>query len=196
MTAVEGLTPEVLEALLEPEERVEGHLKVRGVARYAADASMPGMLWSATLYSPVAHARIVRLDASNAKAMPGVHAVLTGDDLGNVLWGRRVRDWPLLAREHVRFVGDRVAVVAAESPAQAQEALKAIDVEYAELEAVFDPRAALSAEAPILHPGGDAYALYGPGTRAPRQHPNVQGSQAVHKDDADIEQVFETAARV
>ena len=80
--------------LQEPEERVEGALKVRGAARYAADAAMPGMLWSATLYSPVSHARVVRIDASRARGVPGVHAVLTGDDLGHILWGRRVRDWP------------------------------------------------------------------------------------------------------
>src|SRR5215471_8699583 len=132
----EGLTPEVLAALLEPEERVEGHLKVRGVARYAADASMPGMLWSATLYSSVPHARIVSIDASAARSTPGVHAVLTGDDLGGVIWGRRVRDWPLLARDRVRFIGDRVAVVAAESPEIAQGAIQAVEVDYEELDAV------------------------------------------------------------
>src|SRR5579859_5151036 len=115
MTALstgQGLTADVLASLLEPEERAEGHLKVRGVARYAADASRPGMLWSATLYSPVAHARITRLDASVARAMPGVHAVLTGEDLGATLWGRRLRDWPLLAVDRVRFIGDRLAIVA------------------------------------------------------------------------------------
>jgi CO/xanthine dehydrogenase Mo-binding subunit len=84
--------------VFEVEERVEGHLKVRGVARYAADATMPGMLWSATLYSSVPHARIVSVDATAARAMPGVHAVLTGEDLGSIIWGRRVRDWPLLRR--------------------------------------------------------------------------------------------------
>src|SRR5215475_11505612 len=126
------LTPEVLAALLEPEERVEGHLKVRGVARYAADATRPGMLWSAILYSPLAHARIVSLDASAARAMPGVHAVLTGQELGDTLWGRRIRDWPLLARDRVRFIGDRVAVVAAESADLARQALAAIEVEYEE----------------------------------------------------------------
>src|SRR6266851_4300679 len=126
-------------ALLEPEERIEGQLKVRGVARYAADAARPGMLWSATLYSSVAHARIVSLDASAARAMPGVHAVLTGDDLGETLWGRRIRDWPLLATDTVRFIGDRVAVVAAESPTIAEAAIRAIDVEYAELRAEVRP---------------------------------------------------------
>jgi CO/xanthine dehydrogenase Mo-binding subunit len=193
---VDALTPEVLAALLEPEERIEGHLKVRGTARYAADASRPGMLYSAILYSPIAHGRIISIDAGTAKTMPGVHAVLTGEDLGTTMYGRRVRDWPLLAREHVRFIGDRVAVVAAETAQQAQNAVRAIEVEYDELPAVFDPREALNADAPILHPDGDAYALFGPGTRLPRGHPNVQGSQAVHKDDADIEAIFTSADRV
>src|SRR5215208_5178413 len=107
--AAEGLTAEVFASLVEPEERVEGHLKVRGVARYAADATRPGMLWSAVLYSPVPHARIVVLDATRARSTPGVHAVLTGEELGSTLRGRRIRDWPLLAVDRVRFIGDRIA---------------------------------------------------------------------------------------
>jgi CO/xanthine dehydrogenase Mo-binding subunit len=192
----EGLTAEVLAALTEPEERVEAHLKVRGVARYAADASMPGMLWSATLYSPVSHARITSIDADHARAIPGVHAVLTGHELGDILWGRRIRDWPLLARDRVRFIGDRVAVVAAETPEIAQQAIAAIEVSYAELPVIFDPLEALNQDALVLHEDGDSYVLFGPGQRAPRSHPNVQGAQAIHKDDADIEAVFESAHRV
>jgi CO/xanthine dehydrogenase Mo-binding subunit len=195
-TVPEGLTAEVLASLQAPEERVEARLKVRGVARYAADASLPAMLWSATLYSPVPHARITRIDAAKARRMNGVHAVLTGHELGQVRWGRRIRDWPLLARDRVRFIGDRVAVVAAESPEIAQQAIQAIEIDYEELPAVFDPLEALENGAPILHEDGDAYALFGPGQRAPRSHPNVQGTLAVHKDDADIDAVFGTAHRV
>jgi CO/xanthine dehydrogenase Mo-binding subunit len=189
-------TADVLASLLEPEERVEGHLKVRGVARYAADAARPGMLWSAVLYSPLPHARIVSIDASAARQMPGVHAVLTGEDLGSTLWGRRIRDWPLLAVDRVRFIGDRVAVVAAESISIAQAAVQAIRVEYDELPAVFDLLDALRVDAPVLHPAGDSYALFGPGSRAPRTHPNVQGKQVIHKDDANIEDVFAGAHRL
>jgi CO/xanthine dehydrogenase Mo-binding subunit len=191
-----SIPSEVLAALAEPEERIEGQLKVRGSARYAADTSLPGMLYSATLYSPVSHARIVSLDADAARATPGVHAVITGTDLGHILWGRRVRDWPLLAHERVRFVGDRLAVVAAESPEAAQAAVRAIEVEYEELPAVFDPLEALEDGAPVVHPDADQYALYGPGQAPPRSHPNVQGMQAVHKDDAGIQAVFDAAYRV
>src|SRR6266851_4740705 len=183
-------------ALLEPEERIEGQLKVRGVARYAADAARPGMLWSATLYSSVAHARLIALDVEATRTMPGVHAVLTGADLGATLWGRRIRDWPLLAVDRVRFIGDRVAVVAADSPTIAEAAIRAIDVEYEELPAVFDPREALAEDAPVLHPLGDDYALFGPGTRAPRPHPNVQGTQVIHKNDQDIDEIFAQATHV
>src|SRR5438105_9950511 len=147
----DGLTAEVAAALREPEQRVEGRLKVRGAARYAADASLPDMLWSATLYSSVPHARIVRLDVSRARAMPGVRAVLTGEDLGSTLWGRRVRDWPVLAVDRVRFIGDRLAVVAADSLAIARAAVQAIVVEYQELRAVYDPLEAVKDDAPILH---------------------------------------------
>ena len=177
----DGLTAEVAAALREPEERVEGHLKVRGAARYAADASLPDMLWSATLYSSVPHARIVRLDVSRARAMPGVHAVLTGADLGSTLWGRRVRDWPLLAHDRVRFIGDRVAVVAAETLAIAQAAVQSIEVDYEQLLAVFNPQEALSDGAPILHEQADAYALFGPGdvlvVGVAQKRRGVQGSR-------------------
>jgi len=190
------MSSEVLEALAAPEERIEGKLKVRGAARYAADASMPGMLWSATLYSPVAHARIVSVDASAARSMPGVHAVLTGQDLGQILWGRRVRDWPLLARDRVRFIGDRVAVVAAETLSQAQRAVAAIEVQYEELPAVFDPMEALQEVAPLIHEDLSQYALYGPGQPPQRSGRNVQGMQVVRKDDEHIEDVFRSAHRV
>ncbi|TME26944.1 MAG: hypothetical protein E6I75_25490 [Chloroflexi bacterium] len=99
----------------EPEYRVEGPLKVTGSARYTADVQMPGTLWLAYARSPRPHARILSVDTSAAKQVPGVHAVLTGADIGDVRFGRRLLDWPALARERVRMVGDRVAAVAAET---------------------------------------------------------------------------------
>ncbi|HEX8967885.1 MAG TPA: hypothetical protein VF937_08405, partial [Chloroflexota bacterium] len=116
--------------LLEPEYRVEGPLKVTGSARYTADVQMPGMLWLAYNRSPRAHARVVSVDVSAARMVPGVHAVLTGADTGNVRLGRRLLDWPALARDRVRIVGDRVAAVAAETRDAAEEAARLVDVVY------------------------------------------------------------------
>src|SRR4051812_45146195 len=109
------LTPEVATAFAEPEQRVEGHLKVTGRARYAADVQLPGMLWAGFLMSPLPHARIVSIDTTAAKALPGVQAVLTGADIGPARFGRRLMDYPVLAWERVRFIGERVAAVAAET---------------------------------------------------------------------------------
>jgi len=109
------LTPDQAAVLAVPEIRVDGMLKTTGRARYTRDFSMPGMLWARFLMSPHAHARIVSIDTSAAKAVPGVHAVITGDDVGRKHLGRQVTDWPVLAYDRVRFVGDRIAAVAADT---------------------------------------------------------------------------------
>src|SRR5918997_6070104 len=121
------------EMLGRPEYRVEGPLKVTGAARYTADVQLPGMLHLAYTRSPVPHARIVSIDTSAAKAVPGVHAVLTGADIGFAGVGRTLQDWPALAIDRVRLIGDRVAAVAAESRAIAEEAARLVEVEYEEL---------------------------------------------------------------
>lgn len=130
---------------------IEGPMKVSGKAVYTADLRLPGMIWGKTLRSPFPHAKIVRLDAAAAKRMPGVVAVMTAADLPDVLTGRRLYDMPVLARERVRFVGERVAVVTAEDPDLAEEALNRIEVEYEELPAVIDPLEAIKEGAPLLH---------------------------------------------
>ena len=89
----------------QPLARADGFEKVTGRARYTADTSLPRMLWARALRSPHPHARILRIDASRAAAVPGVHAVLTGADIPPVLYGRRIRDIPALARGRVRFIG-------------------------------------------------------------------------------------------
>src|SRR5256885_2133895 len=109
------------QSFAEPEYRVEGPLKVTGGARYTADVQLPGMLWLAYTRSPRPHARIVSVDTSAARQAPGVHAVLTGADLGTVRIGRRFLDWPALAGDRVRMVGDRIAAVAAETHEAAEE---------------------------------------------------------------------------
>lgn len=141
----------------QPVVRGEGADKVSGQAVYAADITRPGMLWGQVLRSPFPHARIVRIDTRRARELPGVHAVLTGQDLPDRRVGRLLRDCPVLARDKVLFIGEKVAAVAAESPDIAEEALLLIDVEYAELPAVFDPAIAMTADAPTLHENLAAY---------------------------------------
>ena len=137
--------------------RGEGPDKVTGKSVYAADVSLPGMLWGKVLRSPFPHARIVSIDATEARAVPGVHTVITAVDLPDSLVGRRLRDMPVLARDVVRFVGEKVAAVAAETEAAAEEALLLIDVEYEELPAVFDAHEAMEPDAPTLHQGLSGY---------------------------------------
>ena len=131
--------------------------KVTGAARYTADVLLPGTLWAKTLRSPHSHARIKRIDVSRAEKAPGVRAVLTGNDVRGILYGRRYRDISVLAQERVRFMGERVAAVAAETLEQAEDALNLIQVDYEELPAVFDPEAALQEGAPLIHPDVNNY---------------------------------------
>ncbi len=140
-----------------PVTREDGPDKVSGHTRYSGDLILPGMLWGKVLRSPVPHARIVHIDIAGALKLPGVHAVLTGRDLAGMLVGRTLRDTPLLAQDKVRFVGEKVAAVAADNLDTAEEALTLIEVEYAELQAVFDPIQAMRPEAPVVHDGAPIY---------------------------------------
>jgi CO/xanthine dehydrogenase Mo-binding subunit len=142
----------------QPSPRVEGQEKATGATRYTADVALPGTLWGRCLRSPFPHARIVHIDPSRATRVSGVHAVLTGDDVRGIRYGRRLYDVPVLAEDRVRFIGERVAAVAAEDRDAAEEALLLIDVEYEELPAVFEPSEAMRPEAPILHPEVNSYA--------------------------------------
>ena len=103
------------------------------------------------------HARIVNIDTSKAKALPGVLAVLTGADVKDIFVGTRVKDQPVLAFDKVRTCGDAVAAVAAESEAIADEAIGLIDVEYEELPYVEDPVEALKPTAPLIHEDRNKY---------------------------------------
>jgi carbon-monoxide dehydrogenase large subunit len=155
--------------------------KVTGAATYASDVRRSTALWGGILRSPVAHARIIVLDVERARQLPGVHAVLTGRDLPEGrLAGRSLADVPLLCRDVVRFIGDRVAAVAAETREQAEAALKLIEVSYAELPAVFSPEEALAADAPTLHPDFLAYHGAPP---AAYWHPNVCAHEVLTRGD-------------
>ncbi len=125
--------------------------KVRGTACYTADLKRPGMLYGRILRSPHAHARVVHIETDEAARLPGVHAVLTHHDVPQV-----PIDPDLLPLEPVvRFVGDEIAVVAAESEALAEDALRLLRVDYEVLPAVFEAEEALRPEAPSVHPEGN-----------------------------------------
>ena len=148
--------------------RVDNTGKVTGDARYTADVLLPGTLWAKTLRSPYPHARIARVDTSRAEKAPGVRAILTGADVRGILYGRRYRDISVLAQDRVRFIGERVAAVAADTLEQAEEALEFLEADYEELPAIFDPVAALQEGAPIIHPDVNSY----PGLPKPLARPS------------------------
>jgi len=134
-------------------ERLDGAAKVTGGARYTADFDLPGMLFGKCLRSPYANARILSIDTRRARALPGVHAVLTAVDVPDQRWGRYCKDIPILPQDHVRFIGEKVAAVAAESGEIAEAALDLIEVEYDERPAVFDAIEAMREGAPLVHEG-------------------------------------------
>jgi CO/xanthine dehydrogenase Mo-binding subunit len=104
--------------------------KVTGEFAYASDLELAGMLWGRTVRSPHAHARIVSVDVSEALGLPGVHAVLTHEDVpGRKTYGLEFPDQPVLAVDRVRYFGEPVAIVAAEEPEQARRAAAAVRVE-------------------------------------------------------------------
>src|SRR6266545_1486912 len=113
-----------------PIPRIEGHDKVTGRAVYAADISLPNMLWAVNVRSSFPHARIASVDVSRALHVPGVRAVLTGADFPNVRTGRFLKDQPILCEDRVRFIGDKVAVVAADDREAAEEGAQLVRVEY------------------------------------------------------------------
>ncbi|HWH80166.1 MAG TPA: molybdopterin cofactor-binding domain-containing protein, partial [Candidatus Binatus sp.] len=137
--------------------RSEGREKVSGAAIYATDVVLPNMLWAKALRSPIPYGRIKKLDVSKAQALHGVGAVATGADAKGLLIGRKIYDMPVLTDGIVRFIGEKVAAVAAESEAIAETALELIDVEYEEFEPLLDPLAALRPVAPLLHPDVAGY---------------------------------------
>src|SRR6476620_4298450 len=126
--------------------RVDGIEKVTGAAKFTGDLAIPGMLEAKVLRSPLPHALIESTDIIKAAALPGVIAILTRDDLKDIdpYYGNCLRDRAVVATDRVRFVGEPVAVVAAENALIAEEALALIDVQYRELPCVPDIDAALS----------------------------------------------------
>src|SRR5215467_3741009 len=140
-----------------PTPRIEGVEKVTGAARYATDVVLPGMLWAKVTRSPIAYGRIRRVDVTEALKVPGVRAVITGKDVAGMRIGRRIYDMPILADDVVRYVGEKVAAVAAETEEAAERAIELIEIEYEELEPLLDPLMALQPAAPLLHPAVVSY---------------------------------------
>ncbi len=132
--------------------RVEGEQKVTGKALYSADLKLPDGLWGKCLRSPIPYGRIKRIDTSKAWQVAGVRAVITGQDVPGLRIGRCIYDTPVLADGLVRFIGEKVAAVAAETRLAAEQALELIEVEYEELEPVLDPVEATKPGAQVLHP--------------------------------------------
>jgi CO/xanthine dehydrogenase Mo-binding subunit len=157
--------------------RVEGEDKVTGRALFGADLTFDNMLWGQPVRTPYPHARIVCIDKSKAEAMPGVVRVLTAEDVpGSRTFGVVVPHQPVLCWDRVRFMGDAVALVLAESREAAQAAARSVHVEYEVLESVFDPEEAIRPGAPQFH---DEY----PG--------NIAAHHVVRKGD--VEQGFAQA---
>ena len=162
--------------------RADAVPKVTGEFAYSSDLHAAGMLWGHTVRSSHAHARIVGIDTSQALALPGVHAVLTHEDVpGQKTYGLEFRDQPVLATDRVRYFGEPVAIVAADEPEQARRAAAAVRVEYEPLEPVTDPERAIEMES--LHPDRPTM---GHGYRDdPR--PNVVRSLLITRGDPDAE---------
>jgi CO/xanthine dehydrogenase Mo-binding subunit len=175
--------------------RIDGVDKVTGGATYAADVTRPGMLWGKVLRSPVAHARILSIDAGRAREVPGVHAVLTARDIPEYRIGRSMRDMPVLARNRVRFFGEKVAAVAAESPEIAEEALGLIEVEYEELPAVYDPVEAMQPGAPLIHDPETVRAWATPAQKV-ADYPNSVNLSISGASPEEMERAFAAADHV
>ncbi len=154
------------------EQRVDGWEKVSGQARFAADLSLGRVLHARVLRSSEAHAYIRRLDVSRARAAPGVKAVVTSDDYPAQI-GHAIRDHHPIAHRKVRYWGEPLAVVVADTIEAAEAALPLIQVEYEPLPALLHPRDAIAAGAPLIHENLGEYP------HDPQIHP-IPGSNVAH----------------
>jgi CO/xanthine dehydrogenase Mo-binding subunit len=162
-------------------QRADGPAKVSGSAQYVADLTLPGQLVGAFKYSNVAHARIRSIDTSAARELPGVFAVLTADDVPDVMHGLGVVDQRLFAKDVVRFKGEIVAAVAAIDHATATAAIAAIGIVYDPLPVVNDLAAAIAAGAPLVHTEWEQYEVRHPIA----MRPNVASFSSISRGDAD-----------
>lgn len=170
--------------------RVDAADKVSGRSQYASDIYLPGMLLCKVLMSPKPHARLVHIDTTRARQLPGVHDIITGRDVPDVRFSNgAVRDKRLFALDKVRYIGEPVAAVAAVDELTALEALALIDVTYEDLPAITDPIAALRPDAPLVHPDLPSYEGY---------KPNMQGNicTVLEADRGDVDAALAQADHV
>ena len=174
-----------------PLPRVDAYERVSGSAVYPLDFALPDMLHAAILRCPHAHAQVKSIDTSAAEKMPGVRAVITGKSPGaDIPWYRSRGKWfSKLFDDRARHEGDEVAAVAAETRAQAYDALKAIRVEYEVLAFVLDPREALKPDAPLLHDGGNRYG-------DPPEYARGDVAAGFAAADAVVEGTYSTACEI
>jgi len=164
-----------------PFVRPDGREKVTGLGRYTADLDLTGQLHAAFRYADHPHARVLRIDTAAARAIPGVRAVLTHEDVPDVRYGALAQDRRLFAKEKVRWEGDVVAAVAARTPEIARAAAAAIDVEYEVLDPLPDYVANLEPGAPLVH---EEWRDYGADENLGRDG-NVLGRSTIVRGDAD-----------
>ena len=169
--------------------RLDGIGKVTGKHVYAADFTLPGMLFGKVLRSHRPHALIRKLDISRAAAIPGVRGIITAADIPAVRFGQAVRDTSVFALDRVLFAGHPIAAVAATSLEIAEQAIAAIDVEFEDLPTLFDPEAALDSNIRI-HPDWETYKALPIIARSG----NVSGRARIHAGD--VNQAFASAYRV
>jgi CO/xanthine dehydrogenase Mo-binding subunit len=170
--------------------RVDAPGKATGSTKFAADIRLNGMLWGKMVRSPLPHARLLFVDISRAERLPGVRAVVTAADLCDARFGSSLMDWPSLACDKVRFVGDAVAAVAATDEETAAEAAELVRVEYEELPAVLDPEEAMREDTPIIHEDLLSYHASWPAIR----HGNVCSETRIRRGD--VERAFDEADEV
>jgi len=169
--------------------RLDGIGKVTGKHVYAADFTLPGMLFGKVLRSRRAHALIRKLDISRAAAIPGVRGIITSADIPAVRFGQAVRDTSVFALDRVLFAGHPIAAVAATSLEIAEQAIAAIDVEFEDLPTLFDPEAALDSNIRI-HPDWETYKALPIIARSG----NISGRARIHVGD--VNEAFASAHRV
>ncbi|AWI31663.1 xanthine dehydrogenase subunit D [Streptomyces sp. ICN441] len=169
--------------------RPDGTLKVTGEFAYSSDMWHEDMLWGQTLRSTVAHAEIRSIDISEALAVPGVHAVLTYDDLPTDTknYGLEIQDTPVLAHRKVRHHGEPVALVAADHPETARRAAAKIRIDYAELPLITDEASATAPGAVLVHEGRDDHHIgHVPHPNIVHRQPIVRGDVARARERADV----------